>query len=175
MTTVESLRSVLTEEVIKITRKEEKKFNKNISAKDKKLSEKERAIIELTKNENFGCYTEKVIDLIAILSPDVDKKIIKKEIGKEDEEEYPPDTGSMVVPLDNPNSHDYKIGTCVLLGEDNRALKRAGSKGNNLPIGTDGIYGTTWRFATNEEIKDYFASLKLLSDDNLLELLLSVD
>lgn len=77
--------------------------------------------------------------------------------------------GSMVIPLDNGNSHNYLMGSPILYKGDCTFLNFNGLYGNNMDARPEAS-----RFATPEEIDDYFTCLgDLLScvPDNASEIL----
>lgn len=64
--------------------------------------------------------------------------------------------GMVVVPLTNPNEHDYELEEPVLVVDEDEslALKSDGTLGNHLPHDDDAT-----RFATSEEIDRFYDSL----------------
>ena len=64
-------------------------------------------------------------------------------------------SGLAVVPLDNPNSHNYPIGKVAIITNGDIAMKSNGNTGNHLPGG--GLDGISVRLATPEETDAFFA------------------
>jgi hypothetical protein len=82
------------------------------------------------------------------------KIITESESDEEDDSDRDyPNGGCLIVPLKNPNSHNYKIGVPILCkskGETN-FLDVNGKFGNNMSISMRSSY----RFATDDEIKKF--------------------
>lgn len=79
--------------------------------------------------------------------------------------------GMAVVPLENPNDHNYEIGKPVLIisidgDNDAKALRSNGSIGNFLPRDSRNPHAV--RLATNEEIEAYYDQIAASSHQTIL-------
>ena len=104
----------------------------------------------------FGCHNGEVVTLVKDIFKTMKKdvKVVSNE--KSSKEMFP--IGTVVVPLDNRNGHNYEIGEpCVVFNDSNRAISVDGKHGNHLPgaNNTDSI-----RKATEEEIKHFVNNFK---------------
>jgi hypothetical protein len=82
------------------------------------------------------------------------------------------EVGAVVVPIANPNSHNYDIGKAVIIRDTDRgySARHRAQTGNHLPE-------YTWyvRPATVEEIKDLIVDLVEANDSDVIEWLLGLE
>lgn len=133
---------------------------------EKGLTPKEKKMTDFLKKEPFGCNNDVAIKFAGIIfgkSLPVDALPNKSDDDGNDGptiDDHKIPRFTMLVPLKNPNSHDYEIGkpALVINAEDedpfDDLLKVNGHTGNSMNDRQLGV-----RLATNEEIDAFFAKV----------------
>jgi hypothetical protein len=141
-----------------LTEYQEKIAKSLMGIRDRAIAAKEKVeddpkiiqIQELLSGSPFGCQNNNVRRLMTALTGK-DFTVHKEEFPKM----------SVLVALENLNSHDYGTNPCLLV-TDTRAIKPSGQMGNNLPVG--GNYHDSFvRWATDEEIRGLISNPPVVS------------
>jgi len=126
----------------------------NVVADKSGLSEKAVKVYDVLAENRAPAYIYKLMS--TLLGEDI--PVIKREINPGSQGFYP---FSCVVPVSNPNSHNYTKGVpCVLtfvgMTSSNKAMRYDGSTGNNLPKMSLGNSRSPVIPATEEQINEFF-------------------
>lgn len=113
----------------------------------RKLSAKAKKAEELIQSGKFGCNTNQVAELVSIL---LGEEVIGKKPSATAPLGFVP--GAVIVPLTNPNSHDYKIGVPIYVKVDySGCVQVDGSRGNHMSCDRSAS-----RPATKDEIISFY-------------------
>lgn len=132
------------------------------------LTDKQKTLKDTMEihGHHFGCQEATVRGILEVLSDAPKGSFAKKDTSLKNL--YP--IGSMIVPVANPNSHNYALNEPVLYYGDFRGLRPRGTTGNLLPFERED-WKDAMRLATAEEIKTYVEKIEVQALPHLMELL----
>lgn len=125
------------------------------------LSPYAKGVLSVWSRSDFGCQTAHVgeffrLTVKQVTGEDVEFNSKRSPIENEDHS-YP--VWSVIVPLSISNGADYEIGKPLFVTKKNSSKPFNATHCVKYTVGVRGNYfGGEWRYATDEEVEDYFTS-----------------